>query len=75
METRPELLSDVFQKLLEDYSPEQISKKFKIENADEPLKWISHETIYKYIYATPKGELKKLMIAHLRSLTLRNQLE
>ncbi len=67
METRPELLSDVFQKLIEDYSPEQISKKFKIENADEPLKWISHETIYKYIYATPKGELKKLMIAHLRS--------
>ena len=67
METRPELLSDVFQKLLEDYSPEQISKKFKIENADEPLRWISHETIYKYIYATPKGELKKLMIAHLRS--------
>lgn len=67
METRPELLSDVFQKLLEDYSPEQISQKFKIENADEPLKWISHETIYKYIYATPKGELKKLMIAHLRS--------
>ena len=67
IETRPELLSDVFQKLLEDYSPEQISKKFKIENADEPLKWISHETIYKYIYATPKAKLKKLMIAHLRS--------
>ncbi len=67
METRPELLSDAFQKLLEDYSPEQISKKFKIENADEPSKLISHETIYKYIYATAKGELKKLMIAHLSS--------
>jgi IS30 family transposase len=65
--SRPELLEKVLQKLLEDYSPEQISKQFKIESADEPLKWISHETIYKYIYATPKGELKKLMIAHLRS--------
>ena len=60
METRPELLSDVFQKLLEDYSPEQISKKFKIENVDEPLKEILHKTIYKYINATPKGEFKKL---------------
>ena len=67
IESRPELLERVIQKVLKDYSPEQISKEFKIEHADEPLKWISHESIYKFIYATAKGELKKLLISHLRS--------
>ena len=67
METRPELLRNVLKKLLKDYSSEKISKKIKIENADEHFKMISHEMIYKYIYATYKRELKKLMIADLRS--------
>jgi len=64
---RPELWNATIKQLIKDYSPEQISKTFKKEHADEPLKWISHETIYKYIYATPKGELKKLFMQHLRS--------
>jgi IS30 family transposase len=54
------------QKLVEDFSPEQISKTVKAEYADEPLKWIFHETIYKYIYATPKRELRKVFTSHLR---------
>lgn len=64
--TRPEVWYEAVQKLVEDLSPEQISKTFKIEYADEPLRWISHETIYKYIYATPKGELRKVFTHHLR---------
>ena len=35
--------------------------------ADEPLKWISNKSIYKFIYATAKEEVKKLLISHLRS--------
>ena len=66
IDTRPEVWYDAMKKLVEDFSPEQISKTFKKENADEPLKWISHETIYKYIYAIPRGELKKVFIHHLR---------
>ena len=66
IDTRPEVWYDAMKKLVEDLSPEQISKTFKKENADEPLKWISHETIYKYIYAIPRGELKKVFIHHLR---------
>ena len=66
MDTRPEVWYETIKKIVEDNSPEQISKTFKIEYADEPLKWISHETIYKYIYATPKGKLRKVFTQHLR---------
>ena len=67
IELRPEVWDESIKKLIHDNSPEQISKTFKAEHADEPLKWISHETIYKYIYALPKGELRKLITSHLRS--------
>ena len=66
IDTRPEVWHEAMKKLIEDFSPEQITKIFKIEYADEPLRWISHETIYKYIYATPKGELRKAFTQHLR---------
>lgn len=67
LETRPEIFEEVFKKLFERNSPEQISRSFKKEYADEPLKWISHETIYRYIYAFPRGELRKLFTSFLRS--------
>ena len=66
IDIRPEVWYEAVKKLVEDLSPEQISKTFKTEYADEPLRWISHETIYKYIYATPKGELRKVFTEHLR---------
>jgi len=66
IDTWPEVWNEVVKKLVEDFSPEQISKTFKVEHVDEPLKWISHETIYKYIYAIPKGELRKIFTHHLR---------
>ncbi len=33
---------------------------------DEPTERVSHETIYSYIYAQPRGELRKTLIAALR---------
>lgn len=63
---RPELWEESVRRIILDNSSEQISKSFKLESPDDPSKWISHETIYKYIYATPKGELKKILNAHLR---------
>lgn len=67
IDSRPQLLEEVFKKLFDHYSPEQISRSFKKEHADEPLKWISHETIYRYIYAIPRGELRKVFTHFLRS--------
>ena len=48
------------------HSPEQISKTLKKENYNEPVKWISHESIYRYIYAFPRGELRKIFTGFLR---------
>ena len=33
---------------------------------DEPSEWVSHEIIYRYIYARPHGELRKTLIGALR---------
>lgn len=66
LEVRPDVLQEVLQRLFKKLSPEQISKTLKKEYADAPLKWISHETIYKYIYAVPRGELRKVFTSYLR---------
>lgn len=65
IDMRPKVRYVAVRKLVEDHFPEQISKTFKIEYAEEPLMRISHETIYKYIYATPRGTLCKLFSQHL----------
>lgn len=67
IDIRPEVFRDVLERLFLKHSPEQISKSLKIENADEPLRWISHESIYRHIYAFPRGELRKLFTGFLRS--------
>jgi len=67
IDSRPEVFREVLEQLFKKHSPEQISKSIKKENADEPLKWISHESIYRYIYAFPRGELRKIFSSFLRS--------
>lgn len=67
IDARPEVFQEVLERLFLKYSPEQISKSIKKEHADEPLRWISHESIYKYIYAFPRGELRKVFTGFLRS--------
>jgi len=53
--------------LLRDYySPEQISGMLKRMNPGEDILHVSHETIYTAIYAMPRGELRKELIACLR---------
>jgi IS30 family transposase len=48
------------------WSPEQIAGRLKQMHADAPSARVSHETIYAYIYAQPRGELRKLLIGALR---------
>ena len=48
------------------WSPQQIARTLRVMWPDEPDLQVSHETIYNAIYAHPKGELRKELIACLR---------
>lgn len=48
------------------WSPEQIAKRLKKEYPDEPAMYVSHETIYTYLYVLPKGALKQELLSYLR---------
>ncbi|TSE22751.1 Helix-turn-helix domain protein [Tepidimonas sediminis] len=52
--------------LLEGWSPGQIAGTLKRMWPDDPHRRVSHETIYNCIYAMPRGELRKELIACLR---------
>lgn len=52
--------------LLWRWSPQQIARTLQLMYPDEPSQSVSHETIYNAIYAHPKGELRKELIACLR---------
>ena len=49
-DSRFEALEEALKKIIARNSPEQVSKALKQEHPDDPKKWISHESIYKYIY-------------------------
>jgi transposase, IS30 family len=57
------LWARVSERLHAGWSPRQTSKRMKLET--QPAS-VSHETIYKAIYALPKGELKSELVRHLR---------
>ena len=59
IEKQEGLLSYVIEKLQGEWSPEEISKRLKIEYAWDMNMQVSHEPIYQYIYVLPRGELKK----------------
>jgi transposase, IS30 family len=48
------------------WSPQQIAATLKRVFPDEPERHVSHETIYTAIYAQPRGELRRQLIACLR---------
>ena len=60
------LLSYVIEKLQGEWSPEEISKRLKVEYAWDMNMQVSYEAIYQYIYVLPRGELKQLLIKGLR---------
>jgi IS30 family transposase len=49
------------------WSPDQISKRLRIEFPDDPMMRVSHETIYKSLFVQGKGELKRELVRCLRS--------
>jgi IS30 family transposase len=66
IEKQDGLLSYVMEKLQREWSPQEISKRLKIEYAWDMNMQVSHEAIYQYIYVLPRGELKQLLIKGLR---------
>ena len=56
----------VVDKLERSWSPEQIIGRLLVDFPNRKDMRISHETIYAYIYAMPKSELRKELIAKLR---------
>lgn len=52
--------------LYRGWSPEQIAGRRKAMHPDEPAQRVSHETIYLALYALPRGELRKALLATLR---------
>ena len=48
------------------WSPEQVAGRLRKMNPDDVASQVSHETIYCAIYALPRSELRKELIAQLR---------
>lgn len=61
-----ELFDEIFHKFFKKWSPQQISGYLKDKYKGNLQMQISHESIYKYIYAHAGGELKKHLLKYLR---------
>lgn len=48
-------------------SPEQIAGRLRRDFPDEPEMWVHPETIYRWIYLQPRGELKRQVTGALRT--------
>jgi IS30 family transposase len=57
----------VASKLIQDWSPEQISGWLKQSYPDDESKRVSHETIYRTLFLQARGALKQELVKHLRS--------
>ncbi len=60
------LQSYVFKEIRRYRSPNQIANRIRMEYPDDEAMRVSAETIYTYVYAIPRGELKKELISCLR---------
>ena len=63
----PALCARVIAGLERLWSPAQIRIRLKVEFADHPEMWVSHETIYKSIYIQGRGELRRELARCLRT--------
>jgi IS30 family transposase len=69
---RPKLvagpLRDKVTEWLEEWwSPEEIARRLRAEFPDDPMMWVSHETIYQSLFVQGRGELRRELSRCLRS--------
>ena len=74
VQKRPWLWKIVVDHMKDDaWSPEQVSNRLVKEHPDDASWWVSPETIYQAIYVQAKGELRKELVACLRSGRIRRK--
>jgi IS30 family transposase len=66
LDSNPALRNYVFAKLRNKWSPEEIARRLAIEYPHDMAMRISHESIYRYLYCLPRGELKRELMKELR---------
>jgi transposase, IS30 family len=63
----PQLAAQVGSWLQEWWSPQQISRRLRIEFPGDPMMHVSHETIYQALYVQGRGELRRELARCLRT--------
>ena len=63
----PQLAAQVASWLDQWWSPQQISRRLRIEFPDDPMMRVSHETIYQALYVQGRGELRRELARCLRT--------
>ena len=61
------LASEVTGLLEQWWSPEEISLWLRVEFPDDPMMWVSHETIYQSLFVQGRGELRRELHRCLRT--------
>jgi IS30 family transposase len=65
--THPRLQRLVEDRLVHNWSPQQIAGWLKKTHPEDEAFWVSHETIYRTLYVQARGALKKELTEHLRT--------
>ena len=65
--TNPQLRDVVVAKLVEDWSPQQIAQWLRREHPGDATMWVSHESIYRDLYAQSRKVFDRCMFHRLRS--------
>lgn len=63
----PVLLEEVQDRLEEEHSPDQISRRLRLDFPNDQDMRVSHETIYKALYVQGRGELRRDLATRLRT--------
>ena len=63
----PRLASQVTEWLETWWSPEEIARRLRLEFPDDPMMWVSHETIYQALFVQGRGELRRELARCLRT--------
>ena len=61
------LAAKVAEWLEEWWSPEEISARLRMEFPDDPMMWVSHETIYMSLFVEGRGQLRRELSRCLRT--------
>jgi transposase, IS30 family len=61
------LRAEVQTRLEDEHSPAQIAARLRVDFADDPEMWVSHETIYQSIYVQGRGGLRRELHKCLRT--------